>query len=290
MRGTAVFNFPRSVRVPGFNVQDPNAADADATPGFAVPPGGYPPSGVEPAGVRVQGFNVQDYNAANAKTTPGFAVPAGGYAPPGVDPSGIVPVNCTSANGSTNCMTPAGQSFAEPAPAGFPPSIDPDKRNYHYYHFQSEPIAIPADRLRQAIIERPTPNFLYGRPATAEGTPNEATPDSIWDALRGPDVPFGGPFGGPPPAARPLNPVRSYVTRDRDGNPMVVNVTEPSHMLRPRYVAIYVTPGDDGRSIVHVEGEGLSPYQGPNSPGIARSIFSDQTWRPYFATIRARVR
>jgi hypothetical protein len=263
-----MFNFPRNARVPG----------------FAVPPGGYPPPGVDPAIVRGPGFNVQDPNAANADATPGLAVPPGGYPPPGLDPSGIVPVNCTSVDGSTSCTTPMGQSFTEPVPAGFPASIDPDKSNYHSYHFQSEPIAIPADRLRQAIIEKPTPSFLYGRPATAEGALNEATPDWIWATLNGPEAPFAAP------GDHPINPVRSYVTQDRDGNPMVVNVTEPGHKLKPGYVAIYVTPGNDGRSIVHVEGEGLSPFQGPSSPSFVRSMFSDQTWEPYFGSIRARVR
>src|SRR5262245_48447672 len=92
---------------------------------------------------------------------PGFAVPEGGYGPSGnplqatpaigfnVDPRGLVPVNCTSTDGSTSCTTPTGKSFAEPTPGGFPARIDRTDPNYHYYHFQSEPLDVPAEKLLQ---------------------------------------------------------------------------------------------------------------------------------------------
>ncbi len=117
-------------------------------------------------------------------------------------------------------MTPSGQSFTEPRPREFPARISPDDPNYHYYHFQSEPLAIPAEKLQQAIIANPTPSFLVGGPATPQGTLNEATPDR-----------FHGPL---------FNPVTSYVTKNKDGNPMVVNITEPGHGLSPGYVVLYV--------------------------------------------------
>ena len=80
-----MFNFPTNMRPPGFRVGPSGEPETDeATPGFAVPEGGYGPSG----------FNV--------------------------NPQGLVPVNCTSSGGSTNCMTPGGQSFIEPRPPGFP--------------------------------------------------------------------------------------------------------------------------------------------------------------------------
>ena len=54
-------------------------------------------------------------------------------------------------------------------PQEFPARIAPNDPNYHYYHLQSEPLAIPAKKLLQAIVANPTPSFLYGRPATPQG-------------------------------------------------------------------------------------------------------------------------
>ena len=206
---------------------------------------------------------------------PGFAVPAGGYdadgnalqtaqatGAAGFDPQGLVPVDCTSAHGSANCTTPGGQSFTAPRPQGFPARIAPDDPNYHYYHLQSEPLAIPPERLVQAIIANPTPSFIAGRPAT--------------------------PQAGPLPVT-PFNPVTSYATKDKDGNPMVVNITERGHGLSPGYVAIYVTPSG-GASTIHVEGEGLSPWQAPDQPEFQRKLLNDDTWRGCFKTLVERAK
>ena len=67
-----------------------------------------------------------------------------------------------SADSYANCTTPGGQSFTAPRAQGFPVRIAPDDPNYHYYHLQSEPLAIPPERLVQAIIANPTPSFLAG--------------------------------------------------------------------------------------------------------------------------------
>jgi hypothetical protein len=88
---------------------------------------------------------------------------------------------------------------------------------------------------------------------------------------------------GPLPVT-PFNPVTSYVTKDKDGNPMVVNITERGHGLSPGYVALYVTPSEGG-STIHVEGEGLSPWQAPDQPAFQRKLLSDDTWRGYFKTL-----
>ena len=77
-------------------------------------------------------------------------------------------------------------------------------------------------------------------PQTPEGTPNEATPEWLYNLLTLPSL--GGrsvvPYG------KMINPVRSYLTTDQNGRQIVVNVTEPGHMLHPGYVVRYVTPSD----------------------------------------------
>ena len=58
-------------------------------------------------------------------------------------------------------------------------------------------------------------------------------------------MPLPGRFGGPIiPYGKMINPVRSYLTTDQNGRQIVVNVTEPGHMLHPGYVVRYVTPSD----------------------------------------------
>jgi hypothetical protein len=79
-------------------------------------------------------------------------------------------------------------------------------------------------------------------PQTPEGTPNEATPEWLYNLLT---MPLPGRFGGPIiPYGKMINPVRSYLTTDQNGRQIVVNVTEPGHMLHPGYVVRYVTPSD----------------------------------------------
>jgi hypothetical protein len=257
-----MFNLPTNIRLPGFRIglpDDPPDQNTEAAPGFAVPALGYDPDG----------------NARQTAETAGSA---------GFDPQGLVPVNCTSADGSTNCTTPGGQSFTKPRPQGFPARIAPDDPNYHYYHLQSEPLAVPPERLVQAIIANPTPSFFFGRPATEQGTANEATPDWLNEPLNGTgDMPLGSL------PVTPISPVTSYVTKDKDGNPMVVNITERGHGLSPGYVAIYVTPSEGG-STIHVEGEGLSALQAPNQPAQQRKLLNDDTWRDYFRRIGWRAK
>ena len=264
-----MFNLPTNIRLPGFRVglpDDPPDQNAETVPGFAVPALGYGPDG-----------------------NPIQKAPAIGFGATGFDSQQVVPVNCTSADGSTNCTTPGGQSFTEPQPLEFPARIAPGDPNYHYYHLQSEPLAIPAEKLLQAIIANPTPSFVFGRPATPQGTRNEATPDMLHAALS--SVSPGG-FSGMPPRplpVTPLNPVTSYVMKDKDGNPMVVNMTERGHGLSPGYVVIYVA-SSGGVSTIHVEGEGLSRLQAPDQPEKLRRVLNDDTWRDYFKTITKRAK
>jgi hypothetical protein len=121
----------------------------------------------------------------------------------------------------------------------------------------------------QGVIDNPTagPSYL-NRPATPQGTLNEATPEPYYSAYLG---------GTRFPAGAPLSPVRSYLTTDQDGNPIVVNVTEPGHPLFPGYVARYVTSSSDG-STIQTEGEGLGDLQAPDSPEWIRDWINN-TWR-----------
>jgi hypothetical protein len=79
-----------------------------------------------------------------------------------------------------------------------------------------------------------------------------------------------------PPDA-PLNPVRSYLRTDQNGKQIVVNVTEPGHMLHPGYVVRHVTSSNEGSTIQN-EGEGSGFWQGPYSPKLLRDWIND-AWR-----------
>lgn len=92
---------------------------------------------------------------------------------------GVTPVNCTAEGGELNCTSPKGMSFfpSVPAPQGFPARIAPDIQHYHHYGVQSPP-GTDAVKLMQGVTDRPTPGPGYlNRPATPQGTLNEATPE-----------------------------------------------------------------------------------------------------------------
>lgn len=169
------------------------------------------------------------------------------------DPSGM---ECTSSGGSLSCTTPGGISFAVQSPAGFP-DLRPANQGYHSYAFSTRSTSVDASRLMQEIINKPTlgPNYLNA-PATVQGTRNEATPNAIYHGIIG--------FTGQRPGTS-LNPVVSYLTTDQSGNALVVNVTERGHSLFPGYVAHYVISSPESATLV-TEGEGLSPWQAPDSP------------------------
>ncbi len=72
-----------------------------------------------------------------------------------------------------------------------------------------------------------------------------------------------------------FNPVKSYLVKDQNGMPMVVNSTQPGHRLDPGIVVRYVTESPSGATI-QSEGSGLGWLQQPGSP------FADQiagVWR-----------
>ena len=159
-------------------------------------------------------------------------------------------IECHSSEGKAACTTPGGRQIPFPVPPGFPAYIGPGEPDYHYY---SKPVGgAPVDpsRLMQGVVNSPTPGpRQLVRPATAQGTLNEATP-----------------YVGRQP---PISPVMSYLTRDQHGTPVVVNVTQPDHGLDPGIVMRYVTTSPSGSTIQN-EGAGLGALQGPGYRGFAR--------------------
>ena len=184
-----------------------------------------------------------------------------------------VPVNCTSDGSTFSCTTPRGKSFANvPAPPSFPARIASDVPNYHEYGVLSPP-GTSGDKLMQGAIDKPTPGPpALNRPATPEGTSNEATaPSALYNLFAaGTQMPYGAP----------TNPVKSYLWHDSDGKQIVVNVTEPGHSLAPGYVIHYVVETPEGPRI-QTEGEGLSRWQAPGSPEWVQRQLSQGTWGPY---------
>jgi hypothetical protein len=161
-----------------------------------------------------------------------------------------------------------------PAPKGFPATIGPDSGSHHQYRYESAPFYNPKEVMRQAI-ERPTfgPSDLNS-PATREGTANEATPQpyhSIAEAVKA----AAGMHG------LPLGPVKSHVTEDQHGNTVVVNVTEPGHVLFPGYVVHSIVKSDDGSYRLVTKGEGLGLLQSKHAPEKLRDIINRQTWEGY---------
>jgi hypothetical protein len=187
---------------------------------------------------------------------------------------GVTPVNCTTVNGTLGCTSTSGESFGVKPSNGFPGQLDSGVDDYHGYDVPDGPYPDSEQVLRQHIINFPTPGpKQLVRPATPEGTLNEATPGWLRDYLMGNTAAAGAVL---PPDA-PLNPVRSYLTTDQNGKQIVVNVTEPGHMLHPGYVVRHVTSSNEGATIQN-EGEGSGFWQGPYSPKPLRDWIND-AWR-----------
>jgi hypothetical protein len=153
-----------------------------------------------------------------------------------------------------NCIMPGGRQFSVPAD-GLPSYIGPGQPHYHYYNRPVGGAHVDPSLLMRGIINSPTPGPRdLVRPATPEGTRNEATPRPWYDLFLG---------GTRLPPGSPQNPVMSYLTRDQNGALMVVNVTTPGHGLHPGVVARYVTESPRGATIQN-EGSGLAEWQAPD--------------------------
>jgi hypothetical protein len=186
-------------------------------------------------------------------------------------PNMVTPVNCTMAKGRMGCMTDLGGKFDVEAPLSFPPRIGSGVEGSHAYSIPDGPVPLSDEELMQGVIDKPTPGpGDLVRPATPERTMNEATPEA---AYRAELIRRGLPYG------TLINPVRSYLTKDQWGNPIMVNVTQPGHTLFPGYVARYVTSSDKGSTIQN-EGEGLAGLQGPYSQRLGLAdLINNYAWR-----------
>jgi len=180
---------------------------------------------------------------------------------------------CYTTDGKLSCTTPGGRRIVVPA-ENLPDRlrIAPDDPDYHSYN-----VPVPAGgslgrqgSVMPGVIDDPTPGPAGGvRPATPEGTVNPAAPGFAYVLDR---IPFLSRWIG----MQPPWPVRSYRTTDQDGRPVVVNVTQPSHLLYPGVVMRYETTSPSEATIQN-EGTGLAPVQGPRSfvPEWARDRLND---------------
>lgn len=114
------------------------------------------------------------------------------------------------------------------------------------------------------------------RPATEEGTPNPAAPWYLYyPGFLSPKTHL---FGSP------SWPVWSYKTTDQNGNPVVVNVTQPGHPFYPGVVMRYLTMSPSGPTIQN-EGAGLAPRQ-----LLVPDWITDHVWRDQSQNIMTGVR
>jgi RHS repeat-associated protein len=180
-------------------------------------------------------------------------------------------LSCTSAMGTVVCSIPGGPTFAFPAPAGWPATMDDaSSADYHFYDVPVGLGGANAGAVEQQIVDHPTPGG-YPFPATPGGTPNNATPQPLQDLSNFLD----GIGDGQDPGGFNNSPVISYLAADiSTGNPIVVNVTQPGHGLFPGYVAREICGG-----IVHNYGEGTAWLQSRNSPfrGPIDNVWINQT-------------
>lgn len=169
------------------------------------------------------------------------------------DPDGR---DCVSTDKTTRCSVPVTGSripvtVSFPTPAGWPARIDASQNNYHSYDKKVSAGAGSAGKandIRGAIARDPTPG--NDRPASPQGTPNNASPQNGLMGI---------------PGRMRDSPVLTYARQDANGNAVTVNVTQPGHPLFPGYVARIVNTAG-GQSVVHNVGEGTGWLQSSTSP------------------------
>jgi uncharacterized protein RhaS with RHS repeats len=171
------------------------------------------------------------------------------------DPTGL---ECNpQKDGSSVCDPPGDDIGTFTIPAEHNPGyIGPDKGGHHDYYAEASTPSTKKDEagITQAVIDNPTPG--NDSPATARGVVNDAGIS-----------PLSGAYG---------DKVVSYVTKDSNGNTVVVNVTVPGqHILNPGYVAQAIVPGDHSTTIF-VVGEGNARIQqGPGS-ALGGAVFQSK--------------
>jgi hypothetical protein len=228
----------------------------------------------------VPGFNVDENGLPQRDDTSSDGT---SLSPSSTSPQQVTPVNCTTVNGSLDCLSPGGVSFSGvKASPGFPERLDSNTEDKHAYSVPDGPYQDSARTMRQDVINLPTPGpATLVRPATPEGTLNEATPEWLYNLMTTP-LPMGS-LGSRPivPYGKMISPVRSYLTTDQNGRQIVVNVTEPGHPLHPGYVVRYVTPSDGGPTIQN-EGEGAGFLQGSLSQLTPLAGLINSAWKDLY--------
>jgi hypothetical protein len=156
----------------------------------------------------------------------------------GADPTGK---DCVSSQGMTTCTT-ATYTVTFPQQPGFK-DFTTQTANYHFYDV---PVATPGATLaedQRFVTSQPTPGFP--QPATPQGTLNDATPV----------------VGGISPVN--ISPVKSFtLANQKDGQPVVVNVTEPGHPLQSGIVVREPMETPNG-TVIQNWGEGTAKLQSP---------------------------
>lgn len=147
--------------------------------------------------------------------------------------------------------------------------INPNSPNYHSYNKAVQMGCANPTSVMQGIVNVPTPGSP--QPATAQGTPNNATPNTIQSMANLIDQISS--FGSDPGNYNNAS-VISYLLTTPGGASVVVNVTQPGHPLFPGYVARTINGGS-----VNNFGEGAGWLQGPNSPfaGQINNVWQAQT-------------
>ncbi len=183
----------RTGQWPSFDAPKP-LADIETRDGAATARNAYPP----PAGQEAMGdawpqpledgrtyaqagaAGPQDLSGAEM-ALPRREGPWSDGAPTGIStPQAVTPVNCTTVNGSLDCTSPGGVSFSGGVKAspGFPERLDSTTEDKHAYSVPDGPYQDSTRTMRQDVINYPTPGpTKLVRPATPEGTLNEATPE-----------------------------------------------------------------------------------------------------------------
>jgi len=164
--------------------------------------------------------------------------------------------------------------FSFPAPKGWPNHINSNTLHHHLYDVKriTKGGAARAARLTAAEARDPTPGD--DKPASPQGTLNDATPGAAAGALHA----LANQPGFPDTSNDPISPVKSYT--DKNGN--VFNVTLPGHPLFPGVVAFKNVTNPNGSITMHAIGEGAGILQDPGEPTAAPL---DNIWIPHLRGI-----
>jgi hypothetical protein len=142
-----------------------------------------------------------------------------------------------------------------------------DSSTGHHEYIYETPIGSKSPQsVAKAIAQDPVPN-VNGKPATPQGTPNNAAPSS---GLRSILATVANAVG------LGDSSVKSYTFRDSKGSTWEMNVTENSHTLSPGYVLRGVAQGN---AVSYGEGTALKQNLGQASDALINDVWVDQNQR-----------